>query len=268
MSLARQRRERSPHRKLAPMTPRDLDPAEHVRERTAAWDVLYAALALAAVVIASDVVGDLLLRTVGVPPVVSVTVSYLVIWVPLLAAVVFAMIGLGRVGALRRLGLRLRPLDLVWGVGVGLVARVIDAVVNLGLVGATGLEPAPTIDGGPVLGVLVVTVLARVLLAPVVEEVFFRGLLQRSTARLLSTPTRLDPRGAAVMAVITTSLVFALMHALVGSLSPTGLLVTLVSTTVFGLLVGSLAAATGRIGGAVVAHVVFNGLAVWATWPA
>ena len=69
------------------------------------------------------------------------------------------------------------------------------------------------------------------------------------------------------MAVLTTSLVFALMHALVGSFSPAGLLVTLMSTTVFGLLVGTLAARTGRIGGAIVAHVVFNGLAVAATWP-
>ena len=249
------------------MTRRDLDPAEHVRERSAAWDVLYAALALAAVVIASSVVGDLLLRSPGVPPLVSVVVSYLVIWVPLLAAVVFATLGLGRAGALRRLGLRLRPLDVLWGVGIGLIARVLDAVVNLVVVGSTGLEPVPTIDGGPAVGVLVATVLARVLLAPVVEEVFFRGLLQRSTARLLSTPTRLDARGAAVMAVITTSLVFALMHALVGSFSPAGLLVTLVSTTVFGLLVGTLAARTGRIGGAIVAHVVFNGLAVAATWP-
>jgi membrane protease YdiL (CAAX protease family) len=249
------------------MTRRDLDPAEHVRERSAAWDVLYAALALAAVVIASSVVGDVLLRSPGVPPLVSVVVSYLVIWVPLLAAVVFATVGLGRAGALRRLGLRLRPLDLLWGVGIGLVARVLDALVNLGVVGSTGLEPVPTIDGGPAVGVLVVTVLARVLLAPVVEEVFFRGLLQRSTARLLSTPTRLDAWGASVMAVITTSLVFALMHVLVGSFSPAGLLVTLVSTTVFGLLVGTLAARTGRIGGAIVAHVVFNGLAVAATWP-
>jgi uncharacterized protein len=61
---------------------------------------------------------------------------------------------------------------------------------------------------------------------------------------------------AAVVGVVATSVVFALVH-LVGQ-AP----VALLGTFVFALVAGTIAAATGRIGGAIVAHVVFNGIAV------
>lgn len=66
---------------------------------------------------------------------------------------------------------------------------------------------------------------------------------------------------AAVLGVIVASAVFALMH-VVGA-GPQAL----IGTFFFGLLAGTLTATTGRIGGAVVAHVVFNGIAVLLMWP-
>ena len=64
-----------------------------------------------------------------------------------------------------------------------------------------------------------------------------------------------------MLGVIVASAVFALMH-VVGA-GPQAL----IGTFFFGLLAGTLTAATGRIGGAVVAHVVFNGIAVLLMWP-
>ena len=58
---------------------------------------------------------------------------------------------------------------------------------------------------------------------------------------------------------------FAVLHVAVGlNVAPTTATIIVVSTFVFGLIVGTLASVTGRLGGAIVAHIVFNGVAVWA----
>jgi len=231
------------------------------------WRLSYAVLAFVAVVLAGRLVGDAVARAPGVPPAVTQQVSYLVVWLPLSAALVMSCVGLGRGGTLRLLGLRLRPLDLLWGLGVAVVARALDAGVNLLLTGATGLEPRPLLDGGPTGAVLVVGVLAPVVVAPLVEELYFRGLVQRTTSRALIEGVRLPRWSAVPVAVLTTSLAFAVLHLAVGSFTPVGQLVVGVGTFLFGALVGTLVAVTGRIGGALVAHVAFNGIAVAATWP-
>ncbi|WP_423917969.1 lysostaphin resistance A-like protein [Frigoribacterium sp. 2-23] len=248
---------------------RDESTGTQLRERSAAWDVVYAALALVAVVIASSAVSDLLSsQPAALPEFVRLLASYAVVWIPLAAAVVFAGTGVGRRAVFRHLGLRVRPIDALWGVGIGLIARVIDAIVNLGATGATGLEPLPLIDGGPTGATLVLSVVAPVLIAPIVEEIFFRGLLQRSLGRVFHLRAGLSATASGVVSVVLTAAVFALMHGLVGPQSTTTLVLTLIGTFVFGLLAGAVTAATGRLGGAIIAHVVFNGLAVWATWGA
>jgi membrane protease YdiL (CAAX protease family) len=63
------------------------------------------------------------------------------------------------------------------------------------------------------------------------------------------------------IAVVVSAATFALIH-LIGVGSPTAALVVGLSTLLFGLGAGALAAMTGRIGGAIVAHVVFNALVV------
>lgn len=76
--------------------------------------------------------------------------------------------------------------------------------------------------------------------APVVEELFYRGLLLRS----------LTKRGVHVVAaVVVTAAVFAAIHFQV--LQFAGLFV-------FGLLAGALAARTGRLGASIWAHIGFN----------
>ena len=237
--------------------------------RSPVWDLAYALLAVVAVVIGARIVGDQLGRSPGVPAPLATTVGYLVIWLPLVAAVVVACAGLSRGGGPRKLGLAFRWTDLVWGLTAGLVARALDAGLNQVSTGGTGLSPQPTLDGGPDLATSVVLVLAPVLVAPIVEEVFFRGLLMRGLTRALTGDTRLLRGLAATAAVIVSAAVFAALHVAVGlSVAPTTATIIVISTFVFGLIAGTLASVTGRLGGAVVAHVVFNGVAVWATWPA
>jgi membrane protease YdiL (CAAX protease family) len=236
--------------------------------RSAAWDLAYVLLAVVAVVVGARIVGDQLARWPGMPPALATTAAYLVIWLPLAAAVVVACAGLARGAGRRKLGLAFRWTDLVWGLAAGLGARALDAGLNQVSTGDTGLSPQPTLDGGPDLTTSVVLVLAPVLIAPVVEEVFFRGLLMRSLTRALAGHTRLLRGLAATAAVILSAAVFAALHVAVGlSVAPTTATIIVISTFVFGVIVGALASVTGRLGGAVVAHVVFNGVAVWATWP-
>jgi hypothetical protein len=165
------------------------------------------------------------------------------------------------------LGLRFQPIDLLWGAGIGFMARAADAVLRLALVGSTGLSQQPTLStiAAPTAQTIALGIIAPVLIAPLLEEMYFRGLIQRSLA------TALEPLGVVTRwtaAVVLTSLAFALVHALLLLATPQEAMLTGISTFVFALAAGTAAAATNRLGGAAVGHIVFNGLGVLLTWPA
>ncbi len=82
--------------------------------------------------------------------------------------------------------------------------------------------------------------------APIVEELFFRGLLLRSLQRRLGD-------GAAVA---ISSVFFGIAH---GSTLPADAVVlVMVSLAVFGAVLAGLAIRTGRLGPGIVAHAAFN----------
>ncbi|MDJ0351055.1 CPBP family glutamic-type intramembrane protease [Cryobacterium sp. PH29-G1] len=191
----------------------------------------------------------------------ALLLGYLCVWVPLVAAVVVAG---GRPGAafwVRGLRLTLRPIDLIWGLGVGLLARTVASLIEIwgyGGVGSTGVQLGETVyDAWWVFG----TLLAPVLLAPVIEEVFFRGLVLRAVHG--QTMAHRATWAAAPIAVGVSGLTFALLHLMALSLSnTTTVLVVGSATLVVGLATAWLALATGRIGGAIIAHVTFNALVI------
>lgn len=159
------------------------------------------------------------------------------------------------------LRLSIRPIDLVWGLGVGLLARTVASLIEIlgfGSIGTAGASFGETVyDGWWLFGAL----LAPVLLAPFVEELFFRGLVLRAVYERVATLGA--ARWAAPIAVGVSGLTFALMHLVTIDPGNTAtVLVVGVSTLIFGLAAASLALATGRVGGAIVAHVTFNGLVV------
>ena len=192
-------------------------------------------------------------------------IAYLATWIPLAVAVWAVCARGGWRASVDRLGLRFDVLDIFWGVAGGCIARLVDAVIRLQLTGTTGLAPqpvlgTPTIDGWAV----IVGIVAPVIVAPLIEEVFFRGLLQRSLAEAFGRAGRLR---AAAPAILITSVLFALAHVVVGGTSGAAAIATGAGTFAFSVIVGVIAAATGRIGGAIIAHVVFNGVAVLLLWP-
>lgn len=100
-------------------------------------------------------------------------------------------------------------------------------------------ELADRVDGAA----LVLVALAVTFAAPVVEELFYRGLMLRAAAR------RFGPSWA----VIGTSAVFGLSHFQ---------LVQFPGLFGFGVVLALLAVRTGRLGASIAAHIAFNGVAV------
>lgn len=198
-----------------------------------------------------------LVRTVIVPAWLQAVGAYLVVWVPLGVAVVLAARGARRAGAPPPWSRPLfRPIDLLWGVGVAFVMRGVAAGIELAILGrmsGTGLQ----LEIDPALAWFVLLA-APVLIGPVVEEFFFRGV----TLPALRGAT--DASGArrstsTAISLIVSALVFAALHTL-ESASPALALVTALSTFAFGLAAGCLVVFTGRLGAALVAHVGYNGL--------
>ena len=165
------------------------------RSSTARRDLVCAAAGLVVALAATWALSALRLQGAWALP-----LAYLAAWVPMIAAVVVACLPRGpRIRsawrlASARLGLRFGLFDVFWGIAAGCLARAFDASVNLLLHGGTGLAPQPTLGAPAGFGVLVLAFLAPVLLAPVIEEVFFRGLLQRSLVSVLGELDKLDHR--------------------------------------------------------------------------
>jgi len=90
---------------------------------------------------------------------------------------------------------------------------------------------------------VVLLAVAVVLIAPVVEELFYRGML---------LPAVTSATGV-VVGIVGSALIFALVHQD---------LILVPGLTLFGVLVGWLTATTGRIGPAIVAHMAFNATTV------
>jgi membrane protease YdiL (CAAX protease family) len=152
------------------------------------------------------------------------------------------------------IGLRfVLPADALVGLAAGaasslvLVPVVYTALRAAGLLDAADVlrlsDPAERLADavgrvGPKFAVLVVLVGIG---APVVEECFYRGLLQRAAVAKFGPPA----------GVGLTAAFFALAH--LETLQFPGLFA-------FGLVLGVLAYRTGRLGPGIVAHMVFNGL--------
>jgi membrane protease YdiL (CAAX protease family) len=185
-----------------------------------------------------------------VTPLWLVAVLELFLWLGLLGAPIYAARAKGN-GVVRDFGLRVRPLDVPIGIAIGVACQlVLVPLVSLPwvlLLGkdlnelddvARNLADKATDPFGVALLVLIV-----VLGAPVVEELFFRGLLQRSLLR------KMGP----VPAVAISSFVFALTHFQ---------LLQFLALWAFGAVLGTLAYRTGRLGPGILAHMAFNAVTV------
>ena len=163
----------------------------------------------------------------------------------------------GRRRLVRALGIQLRGIDLVLGALVALVAR---AVVEVVAPSGGALSPGFETDPADVAAGVVATIVVVVALSPLVEELFFRGALQRALQAALSGTSGRAETLAAGVAVTLSTVLFVLLH--VVSAGATVPVSTVLSALVVGVGAGVLTAVTGRIGAGATAHVLFNAAGV------
>jgi membrane protease YdiL (CAAX protease family) len=138
------------------------------------------------------------------------------------------------------IGIALALFTIVVGIGLDAVQRSIgvEAASNTGFL----QDAADTGNRWSYIGFILVVALG----APIVEELFFRGL----------TFSALRNRFNGIVAVIGSSLIFGMLHYQPGPAVPT--IFFLINITVFGLVLGTARLVTKRTGPGVFAHMTFN----------
>jgi membrane protease YdiL (CAAX protease family) len=174
----------------------------------------------------------------------------LALWVGFVGAVLVASRMNGTRSLVTDYGLSWPRLKDLWlGLGGAVVGRILPLIVLIRIVVAGSGFGTPNGAAPEVLGVTpsstagwVVVIVLAVLGAPLVEELFFRGLLQGAFTR----------RVGAVPSLFITALIFSFAHVLnEGPLAPLALFPMAV-------VLGYLRYRTGRLAAGMVAHALFN----------
>jgi membrane protease YdiL (CAAX protease family) len=197
-------------------------------------------------------------------------VSALPVWIGLLGTTFWACRRHGTGNLVTDLALRFRPVDLAIGLGAGLGLRFVIGIWTIAYSAITGQQPTGNLNTvlGDGLGTglwLVINMVVIAIIGPTIEEIFFRGLGLRSALasawRRAGLPMFADPKRRVRYSIAATSLIFALLH--VSEVNDlTSAVVLLPGLFLAGWVLGRLTVWSGRLGPAIVTHVVFNGVAV------
>lgn len=234
------------------------------------WTFVDVFAGLGVVLLLSLVVGSILQFTSSDGGSATLLLGALPVWIGLLGTAVWACRRHGTGSLIRDLALKFRPVDLAIGLGVGLGLRFAIGAWAVLYSSITGDQPTSNLESVLADGLgtglwLVINMVAIAVIGPVIEEVFFRGvglrsalasLLRRSDNRRLA-----DPRRRARVAIGVTALIFALLH--ISEITDlTSAVVLLPGLFLAGWVLARLTIWSGRLGPAIVTHVVFNGVAV------
>lgn len=202
--------------------------------------------------VAGNLIGSAVISAAGYDsttnaPVWVTMASAAALWVPMLGGLWALSNRLGRHRFLDDYGLRFEAVDLV-GVAIGVLSQLVlvrlvywplergwPDTFSRSRVERNARDLYDQAHGGWLVGLVVIVVIG----APFVEELVYRGLLQRAVAR------RVDD----VVAVVVVAAFFALIH--FRWVEYPGLFV-------FGLVLGVCVLRTGRLGMGILAHMAFN----------
>jgi uncharacterized protein len=164
----------------------------------------------------------------------------------------------------RDFGLELRWVDLFIGVGLAIALRFVAVFIYDFAVGVLRLPAAPTgnleLPKNIVWAVIVGLGIAS-LIAPIIEELYFRGLLMRAIRNAIIRRSRFDGERttarARTISVVASATIFAGFH-LYEATNLTMLFVLGVNILVFGLVAGAIASRTRRLGPSLIMHIATN----------
>jgi uncharacterized protein len=196
------------------------------------------------------------IASASVPPEWYVVTTLLGLWIGFIGAPWLASRTQGTGHFFRDLGVRFKLIDLV-GIAIGVGGQILVAIMYApfqhDIKNFNG--PSQKLTGASHGVGFVIIAIATVLLAPAMEELFFRGLLLKSLVRLF---TKIGAAGGArtagvVLAVIADGLLFGLAH---------GEWIQLAGLASFGIILAVVSYRTGRLGMNMVAHASFNLVAI------
>lgn len=173
------------------------------------------------------------------------------LWVSMLVPIIVAFSRSRPIGLLR-----FRPLDLLYGLVLGVMLRYFQGFVA-DVSGAGASFPTfVTFDGALPSGWWWTDALPAVLVGPVIEEFFFRAVLLVALHAALRRP--FGKLTAGLGALLVSTALFIIVHTVGGEIAPDAA----VSLGALAATCALLVLLTGRIWGAVLVHIVFNGMAV------
>lgn len=196
------------------------------------------------------------LESLSVPP-WWVTIAGLVgLWIGFIGAVFLASRIRGTGNPMADMGLRVSIWDAPIGIVIGVAGQFVVDLFYLPFEHLVpGLQrelsaPANRLTGGFHGADLAVIAVLTIVVVPVVEELFFRGLVLQSLVRI---SRRVGPVLGPAVATVSTGILFGLAHA-----EP----VQLAGLALFGTVLSVIAYKTGRLGTCIFAHAGFNAFAV------
>ncbi|HEY5023941.1 MAG TPA: type II CAAX endopeptidase family protein [Acidimicrobiales bacterium] len=197
------------------------------------------------------------LATQTVPPAWVEVTGLVGLWVGFVGAVLFASRVRGTGSLFRDMGLRVRPWDVLIGPVIGLGGQlVLLPVLYFPLEHVVPhlderlKAPAQHLTGGFPGSDLAVIAVLTVVVVPVVEEMFFRGLVLRALLRVFKGA---GPVVGVALAAIADGVIFGLAHFE---------LLELLGLATFGAVLALMAYKFGRLGPGIFAHGTFNLLAI------
>jgi uncharacterized protein len=167
-------------------------------------------------------------------------------------------------------GLRFKPVDIPIAIGAFLAAKIaaiLFGILAIVVTGDTSNRSNLVLSSDSVWIVLNAVVIAT-LVAPIVEELVFRGLVLRSVRNFVlrrgarrHEVTDATRRNAVIWAILVSSLAFAALH-LAQAATPAMFIVLAGSTFAVGVINAATALSTGRLGAPILTHVLYNGSSV------
>ena len=207
-------------------------------------------LAIALISLGVTLLAGTLIDTLWESP-FAATAALAVVWIGMLVPVVWALTRSRPIGLLR-----VRWLDLLYGVALALLLRLVQGWLAVALSGVDSLPSVTLVDGRLPTSWWLSEGVASIVIAAPLEEFFFRAVVLIALYSLMRRP--FGKVTAGVVAGLASTAIFVAVHALTGVTLPVDQMVSLL---LLGLTCAALVLLTGRIWGAVLVHAVYN-----ATW--
>lgn len=183
------------------------------------------------------------------------------LWVGLLGGPLWASFRKGERSLAKDFGFRFKRSDLIWGPVLGVSLLGLQEILNLvcGLLGIKVVDNSSEITDVHGVGWLIALCILASVGAPVLEELFFRGLLLKALMRRFAKADRTvrGRRWGAATSIVISSLVFGALH-----VTGSGAAVLLLQTGILGAALALITLKTGRLGPGIGAHVTNNSIAL------